>query len=341
MIDPFLALLTALAITTILLALFWPERGLVPRWEEARRLTTRVLSEDALKHIHKCELDRRRPTLEGIAGALQIPTGRAAEIISRLENNELATIEIGEIGLTPTGRDYALRIIRAHRLWERYLADETGFTESEWHPRAERLEHTLTETDANTLAAQLGHPTHDPHGDPIPTRQGEIVTHGGVPLPKIALDQPARIVHIEDEPNLIYEQLVAEGLYPGMEVRLTEISPRRVRFWTNGDEHILAPLLANNISVAPIEEAVIPATLGIPLSTLHPGQKGKVLHVSRAVRGAERRRLMDLGLLPGTVVKAEMRSPGNDPTAYRIRGALIALREEQAKWIKVEKVIGN
>jgi Fe2+ transport system protein FeoA len=61
-----------------------------------------------------------------------------------------------------------------------------------------------------------------------------------------------------------------------------------------------------------------------------------VLSISRACRGAERRRFLDLGLVPGTVVTAEMRSPAGDPTAYRIRDALIALRESQARHVRVE-----
>jgi Fe2+ transport system protein FeoA len=64
-------------------------------------------------------------------------------------------------------------------------------------------------------------------------------------------------------------------------------------------------------------------------------QKGRVLNVSPAVRGQERRRLMDLGIIPGTIIEAEFQSPMSDPTAYRIRGALIALRREQADLISV------
>ncbi len=93
----------------------------------------------------------------------------------------------GDFVLTPAGQESALHIIRAHRLWERYLADETGFSEAEWHAQAEFLEHELEPSDVNALSAQLGNPLHDPHGDPIPTAGGDLVTHGGMPLP--ALEQ--------------------------------------------------------------------------------------------------------------------------------------------------------
>jgi DtxR family Mn-dependent transcriptional regulator len=71
------------------------------------------------------------------------------------------------------------------------------------------------------------------------------------------------------------------------------------------------------------------------LAALKPGQQGVVMRLSPQCRGPERRRLLDLGILPGTVITAEMVSPGGDPTAYRIRGALIALRREQARLIYI------
>jgi DtxR family Mn-dependent transcriptional regulator len=71
------------------------------------------------------------------------------------------------------------------------------------------------------------------------------------------------------------------------------------------------------------------------LAELEPGRKAHVVSISRACRGVERRRLMDLGILPGTEVEAAMTSPSGDPTAYRIRGALVALRRDQADHIQI------
>jgi len=145
----------------------------------------------------------------------------------------------------------------------------------------------------------------------------------------------------------VYAQLVAEGLYPGQTVRLIEVSPQRVRFWANGDprsvaagagEHVLAPIVADNISVAPIRsEAVAAEPAGESLHALKPGEKAAVVRISPRCRGSERRRLMDLGLLPGTIVEAELVSPGGDPTAYRVRGAVVALRKEQAQFIHIAR----
>ncbi|MCP4416523.1 MAG: ferrous iron transport protein A, partial [Chloroflexi bacterium] len=119
-----------------------------------------------------------------------------------------------------------------------------------------------------------------------------------------------------------------------------EASPTRIRFWTNGDEHLLAPIVANNISVLPLQknvEETAVAIVGEPLSQLPLGETAEVLNISPNCRGAERRRFMDLGILPGIAITAEMQSPSGEPTAYRIRDAIIALRQSQASHIRIKK----
>jgi DtxR family Mn-dependent transcriptional regulator len=154
----------------------------------------------------------------------------------------------------------------------------------------------------------------------------------------MALNTPLRIVHLEDEPEAVYAQLLAESLYLGMEIRITESNAQRIRFWANGDEHLLAPIVASSISVVPIpEKSKVEPVIGEPLNALEIGEVGEVIQISPRLRGQERRRMMDLGILPGTVIKAEMESPGGDPTAYRIRGALVAFREEQAYNIRIHR----
>jgi DtxR family transcriptional regulator, Mn-dependent transcriptional regulator len=344
MTDPLVALIIGVLLMVGALGMFWPKRGLLARWQETARVNQRVRTEDALKHIHKCEMHGRRPTLESLAGALQLSTDDVAQLLDRMQSHGLIQAASGDFSLTPDGRESALHIVRAHRLWERYLADQTGYSEQEWHEQAERLEHALQPEQVDALAVQLGNPTHDPHGDPIPDAAGNFVYHGGRPLSALPLDTPARIVHIEDEPETVYAQLVAEGLYPGMDVRLLEVSPTRVRFWANGDEHLLAPLMAANVSVIPVEAAVpsngATATVdaGETLAVLRLGQQGQVVGISPRCRGAERRRMMDLGILPGAVIGAELISPSGDPTAYRIRGAMIALRREQAQLINIQRL---
>lgn len=332
--NPWLIILTALIAGGIMV---WPRHGVLARWRRARQLALRFQREDALKHILKSEADGRPPTLDSIAGAVQVTTAQAAELLQELEAHGLVAFEQGRLSLKPAGREMALHIVRAHRLWESYLAEQTGVAEAEWHQRAERQEHLLTPQQTEALAAQLGHPTHDPHGDVIPDRHGHLDADQGQALHSVALNTPLLITHIEDEPETIYAQLCAQGLRPGMRAFVIERTTQRIRFWADGNEHVLAPVLANNIAVVPIPES---RTQDLArqefLSSLQPGERAKVLGLSQACRGPERRRLLDLGFVAGTPVEVEMTSPAGDPTAYRVRGTVIALRREQAGLIRVD-----
>ncbi len=337
MTNPLTALLLGAALTIIGLLIFWPEKGLYWRWKRISQITDRVLVEDALKHIQDLAFEGKKPSIQTLVGTLNVKTSQVISIITHLQNMNLINLEGKDFTLTEKGREYALRIIRAHRIYERYLADQTGFEESEWHSRAHLLEHQLNPEEVEELANQLGNPRYDPHGTPIPTSTGEIQYYkNAVPLPQLEPNVPAQIVQIKDQPEVVYAQLIAEGLQVGQEIRLVESSPQRLHFWTNGNEHILAPLLASNIDVIPIEQDNKEIKLpGLPLTNLKPGQTAKVIGLSPRMRGVERRRLMDLGLLPDTSITVEMESASGNPIAYRIRGAVIALRKKQAELISV------
>ncbi|MCK5643533.1 MAG: metal-dependent transcriptional regulator [Gammaproteobacteria bacterium] len=276
--------------------------------------------------------------MQTIAGAIEVNRNQAVKTLTELEERGLLKCEGETLHLTPEGERIALNIIRAHRLWEMYLAEQTGFEEAEWHPQADEYEHTLTQDQLAELERTLGNPVFDPHGDPIPTKEGEMNEPLGEPLTNLAVNQVGRIAHVSDEPEAVAAQIIAEGLTLGMVLRVTEADAQRVRFWVGEEEHVLAPIVAARIAVIPIPEEVQEEILGQPLNALEIGEKGQVVSLSPRIRGAERRRMMDLGILPGTVIAPEFVSPGGDPTAYRIRDALIAIRGDQAQWIRVEPI---
>lgn len=334
--DPGLALVVGLAILAVAVGLFLPERGLVARWRRSRPPTDNILRQDALKFALQREIDRQPTTREGLAERLGAGTDRSASIVTSLVDTGFLTTTAETIQLTPDGRALAAQLLRAHRLWERHLAERTGFAEAEWHDLADREEHRLTSFEAEALARDLGQPARDPHGDPIPTALGEIAPHPGVPIRSLAPGTSARITHIEDEPPEVYREIVAAGLAVGAIVRVTEASPDHVQIQVNGDQHRLRPEVADNLAVIAIAET-LPAEslLGRPLDSLRPGERAVVVELSPRCRGAERRRMLDLGVLPGTVIEAVMSSPGGDPTAYRIRDAMIALRRHQAHQIRI------
>ena len=330
MVDPLTSLIVGFIIILFLTWVYLPRKGLLARWKRSKKNTHRVLIEDSLKHLYNCEYNGINCTLNSVAGNVSISADEAAKVVKKLEELELITSHESGISLTPEGRAYALRIIRTHRLWEKYLADETSVGEEDWHIAAEEIEHNITPAQADALAAQIGNPVFDPHGDPIPSAKGDLPVKKGNALNTLKTGEFARIIHIEDEPNAIYIQLIAAGLYPGMQVKMIESSKDRINFLANGEEVVLAPLFAKNVTIVPIKDETTVKGKFKSLSSLSVGEKGTVLGISKRCRGQQRRRLMDLGVVPGTEIEAEMKSIGGDPVAYRIRGASIALRKNQA-----------
>lgn len=341
MMTPATNLAVAAAICLVLVVLLHPRHGLLWRWLRVRRATERVQIEDALKHLYDCEYERVTATQYSLAGALEIGRDEAARLAARLESLGLLVASHRELKLTPEGCSYALRVIRIHRLLESYLAEQTGISEAEWHTRADHWEHRVTEAEAERLSAQLGNPSYDPHGDPIPTIEGVMPDHRGLPLSEAKAGDIARILHIEDKPVEVYAQLVAARLSPGVVVRVLESSSERMRIEAEFQEHVLAPVVAARLTVELVSaesERILPDSR---LSSLRLGEQATVVDISPACRGAERRRLLDLGVVRGTVIRAELVSTGGDPVAYRIRGAMIALRNAQADLIHVQRQTGS
>lgn len=334
--NPATALLVFAALCAGLALLLWPRRGLLMRLYRLIRLTERVRIEDALKHLHNQEYLGKTASIETVAGALETSRARAVRLVARLESRGLVRSDGRGLPLTEAGRAYARRVIRSHRLWERYLADLTSVKPGDWHDAAELREHTLTPDAVAELAARMGHPRYDPHGDPIPTASGELPPRSGVPLTALEAGQSGTITHLEDEPREVYDQLIAAGLAPLMEIRVLEATPSSLRFTADGVELTLVPVVASNITVQlRASEAVAPDS-STTLAELRPGEAARVVRISPLCRGAQRRRLLDLGVVPGTVVSAELEGALRDPVAYEIRGALIALRRHQAEWIYIE-----
>jgi len=339
MLDrPLISLFIGLVLVAAIALLVWPQHGWLDRRRRLRRQNMRILTEDALKSLVKAEIDGREASVTVLGGILQVGQDTIAVVLKEMEMNGLVFWTEDRPELTPEGREYGLHMLRAHRLLERQLADKTGYSETDWHTLADHQEHGLSKEQVEELSSTLGNPTYDPHGDPIPTSDGTVEPHGGKPITRFDAGDHLSIVHIEDEPEAVYAQLVAEGLRPGMEVHLLDKKPERISFWSEGEEHILAPLLANNISVIPIpeEEASQPYEAE-RLSDLKPGESARVIRIAQAIRGPARRRLLDLGLTPGTLVEAELEAMGGDPVGYRIRGATIALREKQAKRVQITR----
>jgi DtxR family Mn-dependent transcriptional regulator len=183
----------------------------------------------------------------------------------------------------------------------------------------------------------MGHPRFDPHGDPIPTAAGDLPARRGMPLTTLENGEGGLVVHIEDEPPTIYAQLVALGIHPGTQIRMIENQASRIRFAADGEEMVLAPSFAASVSVDRIEEEERREGPVRTLAALAPDEEAVVEAIARTCRGQQRRRLMDLGIVPGTMIRTELESFGGDPRAYLVRGTLIALRRAQAEQITIRE----
>ncbi len=337
MSDPALALLIFAALTALSTAVLWPGRGLAARVRRLTRLTERVRMEDVLKQLYKLEYDRLPATVESVAGGVQIPRGQAVRLLQQLEEKRLVTTGASHFRLTDSGRTQALHIVRTHRLWERFLADRTGTRPEEWHERAEEHEHLISASEADDLASALGHPVYDPHGDPIPTAAGEMPARTGVPLSSLEPGERGLITHLEDEPEEIYRELVSLGLGLMAPVERLRGEAGRVHFRTGAKRFEVSGALARNVTVEPSSDVADPRW-SRTLADVPPGDSATVAGISPQCRGPARRRLLDLGVVPGTLIHARMKSAAGDPVAYDIRGALIALRRDQARHIRVRGV---
>jgi DtxR family Mn-dependent transcriptional regulator len=338
--GPAVALLVFAIIVVAAALVFWPGRGVLARLTRGLRSTDRVLLEDTLKHLYTCEAVGRACVAGTVAEHLGVSDGRAEALLERLEASDLVHAEAGEARLTDAGRESALHLVRAHRLWERYLADRTGVPPAEWHAEAERMEHALGPDEADVLASRLGHPRWDPHGDPIPTAAGDLPDLRGVALSDVDPPRTVEIVHLEDEPPEIYEALLDDGIELGARLDVLARDSGAVRVHLRDREWSIPQEAARNVTVRPLPEG---ATADSPVETLLdivPGERARVTEISPACQGVQRRRLLDLGVVKGTEIEAELMSAAGDPIAYRIRGALIALRRQQAEWIRIERLPG-
>ncbi len=315
--------------------LLWPDKGLVARWKSWRVAVERERIEDALKILLDHQWENRPASPESLAASLRLSGAETLRLITRIVAQKLVQMSGNELVLTPEGERLALQMARAHRLWERYLADEARMPLEQIHHEAHRMEHGMTPEQVNELDAALGHPLRDPHGDPIPNRSGQVPSSCNTPLTAWPVGQPARIVHLEDEPPIAYAQILAEGLRLSQTVRILEASPERYTLTDGENEYLLAPAVAANVCVEPLPEMqAMPAGV-FPLANLKDRAPAEIIALDEACHGFTRRRFLDLGLTPGTTIYPELTNAFGDPRAYRVRGTLIALRRDQAAQILV------
>jgi DtxR family Mn-dependent transcriptional regulator len=336
MFDLFVFLILLIIIALV----FLPRWGVLARARAWRVAVERERVQDALKLLLDEQWQLHQTSLSDLSARLHLSDKAGLRLVSRMQAQGLIQQSGSDLRLTAEGRQAALQIVRAHRLLERYLATEARMPLDQVHRRAHHLEHTLSVSQVDQLDADLGYPRRDPHGDPIPGPGGELPSAEGVPLTAWAVDAPARIIHLEDEPPLAYAQILAEGLRLGQPVRLLEITPQRCVLTDGEMEYRLAPAVAANVFVEALPQPAQTRPDLVTLDSLAAKHRGEIVALDEACQGFTRRRFLDLGLTPGTEIYPELLNAFGDPRAYRVRGTLIALRHDQAAQVWVRPLDG-
>jgi DtxR family transcriptional regulator, Mn-dependent transcriptional regulator len=186
--------------------------------------------EDYLKAIWKLSRERRgrKVPVGDIAAHLDVSAPSVTGMVQKLKAMRLLHYtRYGGVSLSPKGRRIALEIVRHHRLWELYLYTRLGVPLERVDGEAERLEHVLSDDMEDLLTRALGDPTHDPHGDPIPTKSGALSRVEGVPLSRLGPGRPAVVTRVSDRNAEKLRYLVSLGLIPGARVTVVERAPFR------------------------------------------------------------------------------------------------------------------
>lgn len=184
--------------------------------------------EDYLKAIYKLEEREDSPPVStgDIAQAMEVSPASASNMIKRLDDLGFLTYEAYEgATLTDPGRTVALEVIRHHRLLELYLKEVMGFSWDEIHEEAEILEHHISERFESRIEEMLGNPSRDPHGHPIPARDGSVDELPTRSLGDLSEGDAATIDHIADEDGDLLDLLEQRGLLPGATVEVVESRP--------------------------------------------------------------------------------------------------------------------
>ncbi|MFZ1291924.1 MAG: metal-dependent transcriptional regulator [Melioribacteraceae bacterium] len=336
--NPIISLVIFFVILALATIVFYPQKGIFAKYKKFNISNKKVQLEDALKHIFDYEYQELKPTLNSVAGNLRITTDGASKIVTKLRKLNLIEIKNQEILLTQSGKLYALRIIRVHRLWESYLADEIGTKELDWHDQAELIEHSMSPAEADLLSAKIGNPKFDPHGDPIPSKEGILPKKKGISLNEAKTGAAVKILHIEDEPKTIFMDLVREKLFPGKVIKILSKSNKEIIIIADGNEKNISPILASNVNVELVEQEEFIEEIQKDLLSLKVGDTGEILQILPECRGQQRRRLLDFGIVPGAKISVLMKSPLNDPIAFVVKDTIVALRKDQAKQVILKKV---
>jgi DtxR family Mn-dependent transcriptional regulator len=215
-------------------------------------------AQDYLKTIYKLSLQEGRVTPAQVAERLGVSAAAVTRMVRRLTELNLLRYSRGEeLALTTAGSKVALEIVRHHRLLELYLQEALGYGWDEVDAEAEKLEHVISEEFEDRIDALLGYPTRDPHGHPIPTREGDWPEGcdgtGGGSLSGMLPGETGTVRLVSDADPAMLRYMARVGLCPNAEVEMLEREPYGgpLRIRVQGREQAIGHELAAHVRVTP------------------------------------------------------------------------------------------
>ena len=304
-----------------------------------------------------------------LADSLSISPVSVNEMCRKLQEMELVTYQPYKgATLTQEGEQSANYILKRHRLWEVFLVDNLGFSYHEAHEFACKLEHDTPNALADRLDEFLNYPKTNPLGEPIPRDNDQSPVHPALPLSDLTPGQQGRLVRWELVDTSLETFLRDQGVAPGAWLQVLALSETGVLLKTAGKHVSLIKDLAdliwvklqsfptkteeetklmqtfkeNSTSSSPDQQDMVTkapvnkhtTVQQLTLDKLKLGQRGVVVSVKST--GPVKRRMMDMGLVPGSEVRVLRIAPLGDPVEFEVKGYNLTLRKSEAKEIIVE-----
>jgi len=211
--------------------------------------------EDYLKTIYEFQAEGGKVSTTGLSEQLDVAPASVTGMVKKLAKMKLVVHEpYRGVELTAAGEKIALEVLRHHRLVESYLAEALGVPWDKVHEEADRWEHVLSEEMEDLMDDKLGHPTTDPHGAPIPARDGTMPRSDLRRLSEMTPGEAGVIAEVSDHDAELLRYLGELGLFPQVKVRVISSAPfdGPVTVRINGDKHALGRGVAGHILVEPL-----------------------------------------------------------------------------------------
>ncbi|HSR68805.1 MAG TPA: metal-dependent transcriptional regulator [Acidobacteriota bacterium] len=211
--------------------------------------------EDYLKAIYQASQEGEMVSTSELAERMNCSAASATNMIQKLSQMKLVSYKPYQgVKMTDAGAKVALETIRHHRLIELYLAEVLGYTWDKVHDEAEKLEHVISEEFEDKIDEALGFPTRDPHGDPIPRKDGTVEDVRFDSLWEVSAGQTVEVRRVSDRDSDVLRYLASIGVYPDVQLEVMDKAPFNgpVNIKVEGKVHGLSEQLARQIFVSPL-----------------------------------------------------------------------------------------